>query len=88
MEMKKEDFEKVRSLTDSDCEKISGGAGGVNTPGLKCINWECKGCTRKGTDPFHVGGMHEESCRYRGIVGCKACRHYEKGKTCELFKEN
>ena len=74
MEIKKEDFEKVRSLTDSDCEKISGGAGGVNTPGLKCINWECKGCARKGTDP--------------GIVGCKACRRYEKGKTCELFKEN
>ena len=59
MEIKKEDFEKVRSLTDSDCEKISGGAGGVNTPGLKCINWECKGCARKGTDHF----MLEECMR-------------------------
>ena len=39
-------------------------------------------------DELQEVGMHEESCRYRGIVGCKACRHYEKGKTCELFKEN
>ena len=78
-----------KTIIDSDTlnfdnfDNIVGGCG-ENSKKCKCINWECKECLRKATDSFYVGGMHNEDCKYRGIIGCKSCKHYVKGVRCSL----
>ena len=76
-----EEYTDTEKPENIDFEKIYGGTGGK---AVKCVNWECKECDRKSTDPFYVGGMHREECRYRGIIGCKVCKHYVKGVKCEF----